>query len=79
VTVWSVMPETSDYFSPSTAPFMVNYRVADPAAPAAGRAGEMREVNLNTAGRRVQLRICSFCPRFETHFSSILTIRKAAA
>lgn len=29
VTVWSVMPETSEYFAPSAAPFMVNYRVAD--------------------------------------------------
>ena len=28
-TVWSVMPESSDYFAPSTAPFMVNYRVED--------------------------------------------------
>ena len=27
VTVWSIMPATSDYFQPSTAPFMVNYRV----------------------------------------------------
>jgi predicted enzyme related to lactoylglutathione lyase len=28
-TVWSVMPESSDYFAPSKAPFMVNYRVDD--------------------------------------------------
>lgn len=28
-TVWSVFKEDSDYFSPSTAPFMVNYRVDD--------------------------------------------------
>lgn len=28
-TVWSVFNHTSDYFAPSTAPFMVNYRVAD--------------------------------------------------
>ncbi|MFH1143722.1 MAG: VOC family protein [Candidatus Eisenbacteria bacterium] len=28
-TVWSVFPRTSPYFAPSTAPFMVNYRVAD--------------------------------------------------
>ena len=27
VTVWSIMPETSTYFDPSTARFMVNYRV----------------------------------------------------
>lgn len=29
VTVWSVFPAESTYFDPSTAPFMVNYRVAD--------------------------------------------------
>jgi catechol 2,3-dioxygenase-like lactoylglutathione lyase family enzyme len=29
VTVWSVMPATSTYFDPSSAPFMVNYRVDD--------------------------------------------------
>ena len=29
VTVWNVFPETSDYFAPSSAPFMVNYRVDD--------------------------------------------------
>lgn len=29
VTVWSVFEPTSDYFAPSEAPFMVNYRVAD--------------------------------------------------
>lgn len=29
VTVWSIMPETSKYFDPSTSTFMVNYRVAD--------------------------------------------------
>lgn len=28
-TVWSVFPSTSDYFAPSAAPFMVNYRVED--------------------------------------------------
>lgn len=28
-TVWSVFPEDTSYFAPSTAPFMVNYRVAD--------------------------------------------------
>ncbi|MFH1177288.1 MAG: VOC family protein [Acidobacteriota bacterium] len=31
-TVWSVFPASSGYFDPSTAPFMVNYRVADLAA-----------------------------------------------
>lgn len=28
-TVWSVFKADSDYFAPSTAPFMVNYRVDD--------------------------------------------------
>lgn len=28
-TVWSVFPSTSNYFAPSNAPFMVNYRVDD--------------------------------------------------
>lgn len=28
-TVWSVLEESSTYFAPSTAPFMINYRVAD--------------------------------------------------
>lgn len=28
-TVWSLFPESSKYFAPSTAPFMVNYRVDD--------------------------------------------------
>lgn len=29
VTVWTIFPESSDYFRPSTAPFMINYRVSD--------------------------------------------------
>ena len=28
-TVWTIFSPTSDYFNPSTAPFMINYRVAD--------------------------------------------------
>jgi predicted enzyme related to lactoylglutathione lyase len=28
-TVWSVFPDSSEYFAPSLAPFMVNYRVED--------------------------------------------------
>ena len=28
-TAWDIKPSSSDYFAPSTAPFMVNYRVAD--------------------------------------------------
>lgn len=31
-TVWSVSPDDTEYFAPSTAPFMINYRVADLAA-----------------------------------------------
>lgn len=32
MTVWSISGADNDYFAPSTAPFMVNYRVADLAA-----------------------------------------------
>jgi len=28
-TVWSIMPDTTTYYAPSQAPFMVNYRVDD--------------------------------------------------
>jgi lactoylglutathione lyase len=28
-TVWSLFPHDTKYFSPSTSPFMINYRVAD--------------------------------------------------
>ena len=28
-TVWGAFPENTDYFAPSSAPFMINYRVAD--------------------------------------------------
>jgi predicted enzyme related to lactoylglutathione lyase len=28
-TVWNIFPSNSDYFAPSSSPFMVNYRVAD--------------------------------------------------
>ena len=28
-TIWSVFPETTKYFEPSTQPFMINFRVAD--------------------------------------------------
>jgi predicted enzyme related to lactoylglutathione lyase len=31
-TIWSIMPESSDCFAPSSAPFMVNYLVEDLAA-----------------------------------------------
>ena len=29
VTAWSIFPETTKHFEPSTAPFMINYRVDD--------------------------------------------------
>ena len=29
VTAWTIFDSTSKYFQPSTAPFMINYRVAD--------------------------------------------------
>jgi len=29
MTVWSIFPDTSEYFAPSRAPFMVNYVVED--------------------------------------------------
>lgn len=29
MTVWSVFPQSTKYFEPTVAPFMVNYRVAD--------------------------------------------------
>jgi predicted enzyme related to lactoylglutathione lyase len=28
-TVWSIFPADTDYFGPSTSPFMINYRVAN--------------------------------------------------
>ena len=28
-TVWSIMPDTTKYYEPSTSPFMMNYRVED--------------------------------------------------
>jgi predicted enzyme related to lactoylglutathione lyase len=29
MTIWSMMPATTEYFEPSRAPFMINYRVED--------------------------------------------------
>lgn len=29
MTVWTIFPGTTEYFNPSTAPFMINYRVPD--------------------------------------------------
>jgi catechol 2,3-dioxygenase-like lactoylglutathione lyase family enzyme len=47
-TVWSIFPETSDYFSPGTARFMVNYRVPDLAAVLAALRAEGCDVDERT-------------------------------
>lgn len=44
VTAWSIFPEDSDYFAPSEAPFMINYRVADLRAVLADLQAEGCEV-----------------------------------
>ena len=45
MTVWSIFPESSDTFAPSTAPFMVNYRVEDLHAVLAALRSEGCEVD----------------------------------
>lgn len=45
VTVWSLFPADSSYFAPSTAPFMVNYRVDDLHALLAALRAEGCEVD----------------------------------
>jgi predicted enzyme related to lactoylglutathione lyase len=40
VTVWTIFPNTSTYFAPSSAPFMINYRVTDLAAVLAALRAE---------------------------------------
>jgi predicted enzyme related to lactoylglutathione lyase len=40
VTVWTIFPSTSTYFAPSSAPFMINYRVTDLAAVLAALRAE---------------------------------------
>ena len=47
-TVWSVFPESSDYFAPSPAPFMINYRVDDLHAVLEALRGEGCEVDAKT-------------------------------
>jgi predicted enzyme related to lactoylglutathione lyase len=47
-TVWSVFPADTEYFAPSTAPFMVNYRVRDLDAML---------TQLRAAGARVEERV----------------------
>jgi len=47
-TVWSIFPESSTYFAPSTAQFMVNYRVADLAAVLTALRSEGCEVDERT-------------------------------
>jgi predicted enzyme related to lactoylglutathione lyase len=48
VTVWSVFPHSSDYFDPSSAPFMVNYRVNDLSAVLAALKAEGCAVDART-------------------------------
>src|SRR5688500_9036428 len=50
VTVWSVFPESSTYFDPSTARFMVNYRVDDLESVLA----ELRKEGCNVEGKLEQ-------------------------
>jgi len=38
--VWTIFPSTSTYFTPSSAPFMINYRVTDLAAVLAALQAE---------------------------------------
>jgi len=47
-TVWSVFPDSSDYFAPSTARFMVNYRVSNLAAVLAALREEGCQVDERT-------------------------------
>lgn len=47
-TVWSVFDASSDYFAPSTAPFMVNYRVDDLSAVLAALREEGCDVDDKT-------------------------------
>jgi predicted enzyme related to lactoylglutathione lyase len=44
-TVWSPFPAATGYFAPSTAPFMINYRVADLAAVLAALRAEGCQVD----------------------------------
>ena len=48
MTVWNVLPESSDYFDPSPAPFMINYRVEDIDAIAAALEAEGIQVKWHT-------------------------------
>src|SRR5262245_2339076 len=48
LTVWTVFPMETTYFAPSTAPFMVNYRVADL---------DKMLAQLRTAGAQVEDRV----------------------
>jgi predicted enzyme related to lactoylglutathione lyase len=47
-TIWNVFPDTCTYFDPSTAPFMVNYRVQDLEALLATLRSEGCEVDEKT-------------------------------
>lgn len=47
-TIWNIFPENSDYFDPSVASFMVNYRVEDLASFLAQLRAEGCEVDTKT-------------------------------
>lgn len=45
-TIWGAFPDDTDYFDPSEAPFMVNFRVAD----LAGLLAALREADVRVVG-----------------------------
>lgn len=47
-TVWSIFEQDSNYFAPSSAPFMINYRVADLDAVLAALRAEGCQVDART-------------------------------
>ncbi len=48
MTVWSIMPDATKYYAPSTSPFMVNYRVENLAALLAALRSEGCQVDEKT-------------------------------
>lgn len=48
MTVWSIMPDSTKYYAPSTSPFMVNYRVENLAALLAALRSEGCQVEEKT-------------------------------
>ncbi len=53
MTVWSIFDKDTEYFNPSRAPFMINYRVEDLDALLVCRP----TLDLTTASSRARLRI----------------------